>query len=66
MVSNGLDLVLLLSVHYLRGRFREVDPMFFHFTIRCQQTSVEDVMDGPGRRELDVTGGGHNSKAGSA
>ena len=54
MVSNGLDFVLLFSIHYLRGRFRKVDAVFFCFAIRCQQASMEDVMDGPGRRELEL------------
>ena len=34
MVSNGLDFIFLFSVHYLRGRFRKVDPVFFCFAIR--------------------------------
>ena len=54
MVSNGLDLVFLFPVHYFGGRFRKVDPMFFRFTIRRQQASMEDVMDGPGRGELEL------------
>ena len=54
MVSNGLDFILLFSIHYLRGRFRKVDPMFFCFAIRRQQASMEDVMDGPGRGELEL------------
>ena len=54
MVSNGLDFVLLFSIHYLRGRFRKVDPMFFCFAIRCQQAGMEDVMDSPGRGELEL------------
>ena len=54
MVSNGLDFILLLSIHYLRGRFRKIDPMFLCFAIRCQQTSMEDVMNGPGWRKLEL------------
>ena len=61
MVSNGLDFILLFSIHYLRGRFRKVDPMFFCFTIRRQQAGMEDVMDGPGRRKLELIGHWRNS-----
>ena len=61
MVSNGLGLIFLFSIHYLRGRFRKVDPMFFGFTIRRQQASMEDVMDGPGRRELELISHWRNS-----
>ena len=56
MVSDGLDLILLFSIHYLRGRFHKVGPMLFCFAIRCQQASVEDVMDGPGRGKLELIG----------
>ena len=59
MVSNGLDFILLFSIYYLRGRFRKVDPMFLCLTIRRQQASMEDVMDGPGRRELEQIGRAH-------
>ena len=29
MVSNGLDLIFLFFVHYVRGRFHKIDPMLF-------------------------------------
>ena len=61
MVSNGLDFVLLFSIHYLRGRFRKIDPMFLRFAIRCQQTSMEDVMNGPGWRKLELISHRRNS-----
>ena len=54
MVSNGLNFILLFSVHYLRGRFRKVDPMLFCFAIRHQQAGMEDVMDGPGQGKLEL------------
>ena len=54
MVSNGLDFILLFSVHYFRRRFRKIDLMLLRFTIRHQQASVEDVMDGPGWGELEL------------
>ena len=54
MVSNGLDFILLLSIHYLRGRFRKIDPMLFRFAIRRQQASMEDVMDSPGWGKLEL------------
>ena len=61
MVSNGLDFILLFSIHYLRGRFRKVDPMFLRFMIRRQQAGMEDVMDGPGWRKLELIGHWRNS-----
>ena len=61
MVSNGLDFVLLFSIHYLGGRFRKVGPMFLRFAIRRQQAGVEDVMDGPGRGELELISHWRNS-----
>ena len=54
MVSNGLDFILLFSVHYVRGRFRKIDPMLLCLAIRRQQASVEDIMDGPGWGELEL------------
>ena len=54
MVSNSLDFILLFSVHYLKGRFRKVDPMLFCLTIRRQQAGMEDVMDSPGQRKLEL------------
>ena len=54
MVSNGLDFILLISIHYHRGRFRKIDPMFLRFAIRRQQASMEDVMNGPGWRKLEL------------
>ena len=54
MVSNGLDFILLLPIHYLGGRLCKVDPMFLCFAIRRQQTGMEDVMDGPGWRKLEL------------
>ena len=61
MVSNGLDFILLFSIHYLRGRFCKVDPMFLCFAIRRQQAGMKDVMDGPGRRKLELIGHWRNS-----
>ena len=61
MVSNGLDFVLLFSIHYFRRGFRKVDPMFLCFAIGRQQAGMEDVMDGPGRRKLELIGHWRNS-----
>ena len=61
MVSNGLDFILLFPIHYLRGRFRKVCSMFFCFAIRRQQAGMEDVMDGPGRRKLELISHWRNS-----
>ena len=61
MVSNGLDFILLLSIYYLGGRFRKIDPMFLCFAIRCQQARMEDVMNGPGWRELELVSHWRNS-----
>ena len=61
MVSNGLDFILLFSIHYLRGRFRKIDPMLLCFAIRSQETSMEDVMDGPGWRKLELISHWRNS-----
>jgi hypothetical protein len=54
MVSNGLDFVFLFAVDYLWRGFRKVDPMFLRFAISSQQTRMEHVMNGPGRRELEL------------
>ena len=61
MVSNGLDFILFFSIHYLRGRFRKIDPLFLRFAIRCQQASMEDVMDSPGQRKLELISHWRNS-----
>ena len=60
MVSNSLDLILLFSVHYVRGRFHKIDPMLFCLAIRRQQASMEDVMDGPGWGELELISNGRD------
>ena len=50
MVDDGLDLVLLFSINDVRGRTREVISILISFPERRQETGVEDVMNGPGRR----------------
>ena len=54
MVRNGLDLVFLFAVHDVRCWSGEVDSVLGRLMIRGQQTSVEDVMNGPGRGELQA------------
>ena len=51
VVRNGLHLELLFSVDEVRGWPRVIGPVLIGLLIRGQQTCVEYVMDGPGRRK---------------
>ena len=44
------------SFHDVRRGPREVDSMLDRFAIRGQQGRMEDVVDGPGRREGELIG----------
>jgi hypothetical protein len=54
MVLDGLDLEFFFTVDYFWWGLRKVDPMLFCFAIRSQQTCMEDVVDSPGRWELEL------------
>jgi hypothetical protein len=61
MISNGLHLVFFFAVDHFRRWLRKVNPVFLCLAIRSQQTSMEHVMDGPGRRELESISDWRNS-----
>ena len=50
MINDGLDFILLFSINDVWGRVRKVVPILTSFSERRQETGVEDVMNGPGRR----------------
>jgi hypothetical protein len=49
MIHNSLYFELLFASHQVRWGPHVVGAVLIGFTIRRQQTCVEDVMDGPGR-----------------
>ena len=53
MTSDGFNLELLFTLHEIRGRPREVDPVLIGLLIGGQQGGVEYVVDGPGCRQLE-------------
>ena len=53
-VEHPLDFVFFFPFDKLRGRFMEVDSMFWRLSIRCEQQHVEDVMQGLVRGELEA------------
>jgi hypothetical protein len=52
VINDGLDFVLLGVFDKVGGWPHVVGPVFYCFAIRGQEGCVEDVMDGPGCREL--------------
>ena len=54
VINDGLDFVLFGVFDKVRGWSRVVGPMFRGFTIRGQEGCMEDVMNGPGCRELQL------------
>ena len=52
MIHDGLYFKLLFASHQVRWRSRVIGAVLIGFTIRRQQACVEDIMDGPGRRQL--------------
>ena len=54
VINDGLDLVFFGVFDKVRRWPRVVGPMLYGFAIRGQEGRVEYVMDGPGRRELQL------------
>ena len=54
VINDGLDFILFGVFDKVRWWPRVVGPMFRGFTIRSQEGRVKDVMDGPGRGELQL------------
>ena len=54
MVSNGLDLVLLLIIDKVRRRPREVLAVLLRFFIGHEEGGVEGRVDGPLRGEAQL------------
>ena len=54
VINDGLDFVLLGVFDKIRWWSRVIGPVFDRFTIRGQEGCVEDVMNGPGRGELQL------------
>ena len=54
VINDGLDLVFFGVFDKVRGWPRVVGPVFCGFPIRGQEGCVEDVMNGPGRGELQL------------
>ena len=52
VINDGLHFVLFGVFDKVRWWPRVVGPVFYSFAIRGQQGRVEDVMYGPGCREL--------------
>ena len=52
VINDGLDLIFFGIFDKVRRWPRVVGPVFCSFAIRGQEGCVEDVMNGPGRREL--------------
>ena len=52
VINDSLDFVFLGVFDKVRRWPRVVGPVFYSFTIRGQEGRVEDVMNGPGCREL--------------
>jgi hypothetical protein len=50
------DFEFHFAFHDVRGRSREVGPVFYCFMIRGQQRRMEDVMDGPGWGQVEPIG----------
>ena len=56
VIYDGLNLVFFGVFDKVRGWPHVVGPMFHSFTIRSQEGCVEDIMNGPGRWELQLVG----------
>ena len=56
MIHDGFYFELLFASHQVRWRPRVVGAILIGFTIRRQQTCMEDVVDGPGRRQFQPVG----------
>ena len=54
VINDGLDFIFFGVFDKVRRWSRVVGPMFRGFAIRGQEGGVEDVMNGPGCRELQL------------
>jgi hypothetical protein len=54
MSHDSFYFELLFSVDYFGRWAAEVGPVFFCFMIGGEKGGMKDVMDGPGRRELEL------------
>ena len=54
VINDGLDFVFFGVFDKVRGWSRVVSPVLCSLAIRGQEGCVEDVMDGPGRGELQL------------
>ena len=50
MIDDGLDFVLLFSINDVWGRTWKIVSILTSLSERRQESGVEDVMNGPGRR----------------
>ena len=50
VIDDGLDFKFFFSINDVWGRSREVVPVLMGLFEYGQETCMEDVMDGPGRR----------------
>ena len=60
VIDNGLDLILRVLIHEVRGRSGIVWPVRGSFSERSQQRGVKDVMDSPGWGEIELKRDGRN------
>ena len=54
VINDGLNLVFFSVFDKVRRWSCVVSPVFYGLTIRGQEGRVEDVMNGPGCRELQL------------
>ena len=54
VINDVFNLVLHFSCHEVRWLSCVVGPVGHIFMIRGQQGGMEDVMDGPGQRKLEL------------
>ena len=54
VINDGLNLVFLSVFDKVRRQPRVVSSVLYSFAIRGQKGCVEDVMNGPGHRELQL------------
>ena len=54
VINDGLDFVFFSVFDKVRGWPRVVSPVFYSLAIRGQEGCMEDVVNGPGCRELQL------------
>ena len=55
-LRNSLDFVFLFPINDVWGRTWKIVSILTSFPERRQEPGVEDVMDGPGRRQFQLCG----------